>query len=576
MIKQNNRTMRYIKSTILLFCFLLTATMLQAKAKQPTATKETNLLLDQCERQRIKSDYAALAQSSRALVSSARHDGNERGVAYGLFYQGLSDLFLGAGSQAEKTLNMALEKGRELNNDSIGALAMNALGIYQAQVANNSFLAQQMFFKALQLAERAPYEQLANRIYGNMLILGNSSRDTTGLSNARRIYDYGRKHHDRENVFMGAYYLALYYNLQVKNQEAERYIREALDIYKQNPYDDVASVYILYSRVKDGMGHRAEALSLAREGVTLAEKYPQAGVLPDAYLQLAQVLHEQGDYATSDQMARRALDYARQYAVHSKKVDCYDLIARNALKLGRQDDAIDYLLKANTLMDTLTRVNMDRLMHERTIMMARDEQERKAVEQEQQLSFHYKLTALMAIIAGMLLVLLAVLWYYYRQKGRLYKSIVVTNARYVQQIKSLEDRLTPNKLTDDDQRTQDLYDRACQLMTEKRVFKDPTLSRERLAEMLGTNRTYLSQAIKEKGGMNYQQFVNSYRINEAIRLFSDPSTKDYPLKQIWSDLGFSSPSTFYKLFQQAVGITPSAYRKQAAELDAPVEDEESL
>ena len=104
-------------------------------------------------------------------------------------------------------------------------------------------------------------------------------------------------------------------------------------------------------------------------------------------------------------------------------------------------------------------------------------------------------------------------------------------------------------------------------MEQERLYTDPQLNRERLAELLGTNRTYLSTIIKEKSGMSYLQFVNSYRIDEAIRILSDPDKIDYPLKQIWSDLGFNSPATFYKLFQQAVGITPSVYRKQFIDLN---------
>lgn len=72
--------------------------------------------------------------------------------------------------------------------------------------------------------------------------------------------------------------------------------------------------------------------------------------------------------------------------------------------------------------------------------------------------------------------------------------------------------------------------------------------------------------------MNYLQFVNSYRINEAIKILSNKDMVSYPLKQIWSDLGFSSPSTFFKLFQQAVGITPSTYRKQFLEVNSETEE----
>lgn len=79
--------------------------------------------------------------------------------------------------------------------------------------------------------------------------------------------------------------------------------------------------------------------------------------------------------------------------------------------------------------------------------------------------------------------------------------------------------------------------------------------------MAGSNRTYLSIAINKNAGVSFSQFINSYRIQEAVRVLSDPANADYPLKALASDLGFSSMTTFYKQFQSEVGMTPSAYRK---------------
>lgn len=49
-------------------------------------------------------------------------------------------------------------------------------------------------------------------------------------------------------------------------------------------------------------------------------------------------------------------------------VDCYRLIAENNMKLGNKDDAIAFLVMANQRMDTLCSVNMQRLMHERSML----------------------------------------------------------------------------------------------------------------------------------------------------------------------------------------------------------------
>ena len=106
-----------------------------------------------------------------------------------------------------------------------------------------------------------------------------------------------------------------------------------------------------------------------------------------------------------------------------------------------------------------------------------------------------------------------------------------------------------------------MFQRLEKLMQEEEVYKENLLTKERVADLLGTNRTYLSQVINEQTQQNFTQYVNNYRINEAIRLLSDPET-DIPLKAVASEVGFNSMSTFYKIFQNTVGIPPKQYRNK--------------
>lgn len=106
-----------------------------------------------------------------------------------------------------------------------------------------------------------------------------------------------------------------------------------------------------------------------------------------------------------------------------------------------------------------------------------------------------------------------------------------------------------------------LFQRLERLMQEEEVYKENLLTKERVADLLGTNRTYLSQVINEQTQQNFTQYINNYRINEAIRLLSDPKN-DIPLKAVAAEVGFSSMSTFYKIFQNTVGIPPKQYRNK--------------
>lgn len=111
----------------------------------------------------------------------------------------------------------------------------------------------------------------------------------------------------------------------------------------------------------------------------------------------------------------------------------------------------------------------------------------------------------------------------------------------------------------------DLMGRFTTLMTEEKLFKDPSLTVGAVAERLGSNRTYLSRAVNDSTGKSFTQLVNDYRIREAIALISDMEA-NMPLKQICSEVGFSSISTFYSTFQSITGMTPARYRAQVREL----------
>lgn len=91
------------------------------------------------------------------------------------------------------------------------------------------------------------------------------------------------------------------------------------------------------------------------------------------------------------------------------------------------------------------------------------------------------------------------------------------------------------------------------------IFRSELL--KRLAELLDTNRTYVSKAVNKYSGMSFSSYLNMYRINEATAVISDPS-RNVLLKQLADDLGYNSVTVFSKAFQKETGLTPSRYRKE--------------
>lgn len=552
-------------------------------------------LMKQCEEARSLSQYAVLESTSSMLIDEAQKQYDTRAQTYAYFYNGLAKLFEGYGEESLKMLDKADEMANKTGNDSVRALVMNARAIYHAMMQNNNFVAQQFFFKSLDLAKKSGYEDLQYRVRGNLLTLSQTTGDSVVLSNAKEVYEYGLKSNNYEQIAMGVYYLATYYYKHENYDECEKYLKIALDTYNKYSYEDISSVYALYAKMLIGKGDLDKAEEMTKKAISLAQKYNQTSMLVDAYITYAEVLNKKQMYPESVEMVSMAMKSADEIGMTSKIIDCNELLATNYHAMGNDNEAFECMQKADSLLDAQVTINMERLSHEQQIMYEMEQKEMDAKLKQEQISTQRIVLKVLFVSVLILLILLVFIVVSSRRRHSLYKKIVLQNSRAVAREKSLLmqiDLLTRegerkreemeksavekpavSSFSMDDDKIDNLYASLCRLMDNERLFAEAQLTREKMAERLHTNRTYLTKVIKEKTGMSYLQFVNSYRINEAIRILSDKEQTDYPLKQIWSDLGFSSPSTFFKLFQQAVGITPSTYRKQFLQVKNAENDE---
>ena len=98
---------------------------------------------------------------------------------------------------------------------------------------------------------------------------------------------------------------------------------------------------------------------------------------------------------------------------------------------------------------------------------------------------------------------------------------------------------------------------------DRKMFLDVNLSRESLAEHLGTNRTYISEAVSQMAGMSFPQYISSLRVAEAECRLHDLSVDVSNLTDFGRTLGFTSLSAFQTAFKRHTGMTLSAYRELA-------------
>ncbi len=113
--------------------------------------------------------------------------------------------------------------------------------------------------------------------------------------------------------------------------------------------------------------------------------------------------------------------------------------------------------------------------------------------------------------------------------------------------------------TDNEDRDKELFRQLKKIMETEKLYLDPKLNILSLAEQLATNRTYLSQAINSQYHMTFPNFINEYRINEAVRLITTGYTDDYTQEALAAKVGFSSRGTFIAAFKKVTGVVPSFF-----------------
>ena len=85
-----------------------------------------------------------------------------------------------------------------------------------------------------------------------------------------------------------------------------------------------------------------------------------------------------------------------------------------------------------------------------------------------------------------------------------------------------------------------------------------TLTLSEIAKQVNLNVSYMQKIFKESMGNTVYDYLNQYRINQAISMMKSTTL---PLLDIAIEVGFSNRQTFYNVFKSYMGYSPKVFRK---------------
>ncbi len=99
------------------------------------------------------------------------------------------------------------------------------------------------------------------------------------------------------------------------------------------------------------------------------------------------------------------------------------------------------------------------------------------------------------------------------------------------------------------------------IMEDEKIYLNPTLTLNELAEKLSIRPRYLSYVINASFEKNFYDYVNAYRIEEAKCLLIKEENPKRTVLEILYASGFNSKSVFNASFKKHTGMTPLQFRK---------------
>ncbi|PTX62093.1 TolB-like protein [Kordia periserrulae] len=96
---------------------------------------------------------------------------------------------------------------------------------------------------------------------------------------------------------------------------------------------------------------------------------------------------------------------------------------------------------------------------------------------------------------------------------------------------------------------------------EEKPFLNPQLSLKLVADVLELNTNKISYVVNKAFHLNFNDFVNSYRLKHFKNIALDPKNSHLTILGLAYDSGFNSKSVFNTYFKKIEGITPRAWMK---------------
>lgn len=445
-------------------------------------------------------------------------------------------------------------------NDLLNAMTHNIAALYYLKTELDYSSALEHYEAALDIMERKGETTNRSTILCNIASIYVSLRDVAGFEYAHAAYDIN--HSDQSGLrsygrVFSTILLARMYYLEGDYSTAHAYADEAAVEVASFP-QFVSGLDLLYADI-----------ALERADYSTAERYylkalagasdAEPSDIALGCLRYGMMLSRLSRYVEANKILNRGL------ALHTLEYRDQLLLALSdiAVRQGRDREALELYKEYHACLDSVSYIQRERAFRQNRLLAKDNEL------QSRELDLLKANRRIVPIVAGTILILIiaVTLWVVNRRQNRMYRHLVEVHQQSLTRLKGMRSLSGKDDggVQEKDDRDLVLWRKLEDMMHSEHIYRHSDISLDRIAEMLGTNRSYVSRVINNYSGMSFYNYIHSRRIEEASQRLSD-APENISLKALAFELGYNSISSFYRAFLKETGVPPSRYFEEVVRI----------
>lgn len=312
-------------------------------------------------------------------------------------------------------------------------------------------------------------------------------------------------------------------------------------------------------------GQYPKCIEMQRLSMEIKNEFADTLGIINSLISLSGTYLNMSDFTKAKEAALEGLKLVEHKGSSKNKIDLYNNLAEAYGLSGDYKTASNYLVRKDTLKDSIFTKDKFETIHEMEVKYETEKKEQALQTASLNLQIQRKANIGLIILVLVLVVASTAIFYLQRQKMKNRLSLVQQN----QKVAALTAKtLTPNCGNESngngltEEKTNEILRSLRDCMDDKKMYRNPQLTLDMLANETNTNRSYLSSVISSRMKKGFVEYVNFYHVEDAKRLLRSTDNK---ITHIGKESGFGSSQTFYTVFKQFEQLTPGEYRKAAAE-----------